>query len=430
MSKKILLADDSLTIQKVISITLASEDYDLEIVGDGNAAIAKAKTFQPDLILADVAMPGKNGYEVCEIIKKDPALSKIPVLLLAGTFEPLNREEAGRVKADDSIIKPFESSSFVDKVRSLLAKAQAEAAPKEVEVTELPEVKPEITGNVWEAGDFLGTPEEEQAQTESGADDMDFLGGGLFDEAIKEADEETPGQVTPDQAFMDLDLNAPPKPAKKAAPPPPPQRPAAQAPPAAPQRPAAPPPRPVAPPPPPLPEVDFNAFSSEPPAAPQEEDVSSYWTQGEAVAPSAPPPPAPPPLRTPPAPPAREARREPVAPPARRPPSEGGAPDLLKLYQKQGQAQPPAAARPVERAVEKTVAAASERINVKDVSGLTSAVTSAFSREEIQEIIRKTAREVIEEIAWEVVPELTEEIVNSEMSKFRESFLKSKEKKA
>jgi len=421
MSKKILLADDSLTIQKVISITLASEDYELEIVGDGNAAIAKAKSFQPDLILADVAMPGKNGYEVCEIIKKDPALARIPVLLLAGTFEPLNRDEAGRVKADDSIIKPFESASFVEKVKLLLSKAETEAAPKEVEVTELPEAKPELTGNVWDAGDFLGAPETEQAEAESGADDdMDFLGGGLFDEAVKEADEETPDQVTPDQAFMDLDLNAPPK---AAAPPPPPPRPAtpppappraaappparpAAAPPPPPQRPAAPPPAPpraAAPPPPPAPEIDFNAFSAGPAAAPpQEEDAPSFWTQGDAVAPAAPPPP-PPPMRKPHPPPA-------AAPPV---PARPAAPPA-----------PP----PVQRAVEKTAAAAAERM--QEAPGLSAAVTSALSREEITELIRKTAREIIEEIAWEVVPELTEEIVNNEMTKFRESFLKSKERKA
>ena len=87
MSKKILLADDSVTIQKVITITFASEDYELEVVGDGDAAIRKAKEFLPDIILADVAMPGKTGYEVSEIIKKDRRTSHIPVLLLAGTFE-------------------------------------------------------------------------------------------------------------------------------------------------------------------------------------------------------------------------------------------------------------------------------------------------------------------------------------------------------
>ena len=69
MSKKILLADDSITIQKVISITFANEDYDLIIVGDGDTAVAKIKEIKPDLVIADIAMPGKTGYEVCEIIK-------------------------------------------------------------------------------------------------------------------------------------------------------------------------------------------------------------------------------------------------------------------------------------------------------------------------------------------------------------------------
>lgn len=430
MSKKILLADDSLTIQKVISITLASEDYELEIVGDGNAAVAKAKAMKPDLILADVAMPGKNGYEVCEIIKKDPNLCKIPVLLLAGTFEPLNREEAARVKADDSIIKPFESTSFVDKVKSLLAKV--EVATKEAEVTALPEAKPDLTGNVWGAGDFLGSVEEERAEAAAEPEmDMDFLGGDVFEEATKEAEEETPKQAMPDQAFMDIDLNA--EPSKKAVAPPAPQRPVA--PPAPPQRQVAPPPV-----------VDFDAIQSEPFGTPQqEEDTTSYWTGEEAaVPPAAPQPPVPPPHRAPPppvAPPAAppQARREPAVqpPPAQAQPSSAEAtPELLKLYQQKQapaaapvkvQVAPPAPApRPVERVVERVAAAATERI--ADSSSLIPVITDALSREQIAEIVRKVAREVIEEIAWEVVPELTEEIVSNEMMKFRESFLKAKKK--
>src|SRR3989304_3953795 len=105
MAKKILLADDSITIQKVISITFASENYELIIVGDGDSALKRAKEARPDLIMADVAMPGKNGYEVCEAIKNDPSLSSTPVLLLAGTFEPLDRHEAERVGADDPTAK-------------------------------------------------------------------------------------------------------------------------------------------------------------------------------------------------------------------------------------------------------------------------------------------------------------------------------------
>jgi CheY-like chemotaxis protein len=97
MSKKILLADDSVTIQKVISITFASEDYELIIVGDGDAAIKKAKDSTPDLVLADVAMPGKNGYEVSEALKNDPATAAIPVMLLP-CFRAVGQERGRKGK--------------------------------------------------------------------------------------------------------------------------------------------------------------------------------------------------------------------------------------------------------------------------------------------------------------------------------------------
>jgi CheY-like chemotaxis protein len=138
MPKKILLADDSITIQKVITITFATEDYDIIIAGDGNSAVKKAKELKPDLILADVSMPGKSGYEVCEAIKSDPALRHIPVMLLAGTFEPLNKAEAERVKSDDSIVKPFESQELIEKVATLLSKNIS--APVE-EIAEIPAVE-------------------------------------------------------------------------------------------------------------------------------------------------------------------------------------------------------------------------------------------------------------------------------------------------
>ncbi|MEE9614818.1 MAG: response regulator, partial [Thermodesulfobacteriota bacterium] len=128
MPKKILLADDSITIQKVISLTFAAEDYELIIVGDGDSAIAKAKETRPDLVMADVAMPGKNGYEVCEAVKGDPEIASTPVLLLSGTFEPLNEVDAARVGADGHIVKPFESEELLGRVRDILAKPAAPAA--------------------------------------------------------------------------------------------------------------------------------------------------------------------------------------------------------------------------------------------------------------------------------------------------------------
>jgi CheY-like chemotaxis protein len=94
MGKTLLLADDSVTIQKVVGISFASEDIAITTVDNGDDAIAKARELRPDMVLADVVMPGKNGYEVCEAIKADPSLQHIPVLLLTGTFEAFDEERA------------------------------------------------------------------------------------------------------------------------------------------------------------------------------------------------------------------------------------------------------------------------------------------------------------------------------------------------
>jgi len=129
MSKKLLLADDSITIQKVIGITFANEDYDLTIVDNGDAALQKAQADKPHLILADVFMPGKNGYELCAAVKQDPNLQNVPVLLLTGTFEPFDEEKAVSSGANGWIAKPFESQSLIEKVEALIGGAPAAAPP-------------------------------------------------------------------------------------------------------------------------------------------------------------------------------------------------------------------------------------------------------------------------------------------------------------
>lgn len=125
MSKKILLADDSITIQKVIGITFANEDYELTVVDNGADAVTKAGEISPDLVLADVIMPEKDGYEVCKEIKAIPALAGIPVILLTGTFESFDEAKSQEVGADDFITKPFESQTLIDKVKEQLAKVSA-----------------------------------------------------------------------------------------------------------------------------------------------------------------------------------------------------------------------------------------------------------------------------------------------------------------
>lgn len=125
MPKKILLADDSITIQKVIGLTFANEDVTLTVVDNGDEALIKAREVTPDLIIADVVMPGKDGYEVCYSIKHDPNLQHVPVLLLTGTFETFDETMANKVGANGFITKPFESQALIDKVNELIGQAQA-----------------------------------------------------------------------------------------------------------------------------------------------------------------------------------------------------------------------------------------------------------------------------------------------------------------
>ena len=129
MPKSLLLADDSVTIQKVVGISFANEDIEITTVDNGRDAVAKARAICPDIVLADVVMPGMSGYEVCETIKADPNLRHVPVLLLTGTFEAFDQARATAVGAAGHVAKPFEAQTLVDRVKQLLASAPA-AAPK------------------------------------------------------------------------------------------------------------------------------------------------------------------------------------------------------------------------------------------------------------------------------------------------------------
>ncbi len=131
MPKKILLADDSLTIQKVVELTFSDSGYELVCVSNGQKALEHIQQDRPDLVLADVVMPEKNGYEVCEAIKSSPATARIPVILLSGTFEPFDRERAERIGADAIVSKPFDSQQLIAQVELLLDRGPAgyESAP-------------------------------------------------------------------------------------------------------------------------------------------------------------------------------------------------------------------------------------------------------------------------------------------------------------
>jgi CheY-like chemotaxis protein len=191
VAKRILLADDSLTIQKVVELTFSDSEYDLVCVPNGQRALDKVAEQAPDLILADVVMPEKNGYEVCEAIKANSATSRIPVVLLSGTFEPFDRDRAERLGCDAIVSKPFDSQQLLRQVEALLSRPQDDVAPAHtVAIPVMPNPAPPPPAA------------EERRPTEAGFSSEDFTGrirrpagvdGGadMFEEEYGQADVES-----------------------------------------------------------------------------------------------------------------------------------------------------------------------------------------------------------------------------------------------
>jgi CheY-like chemotaxis protein len=120
VTHKLLLADDSVTIQRVVELTFSGEDVQVVTVGDGEQAIARIPVERPDIVLADIGMPKRSGYDVSAFVKGRADLSHIPVLLLAGAFEPVDDARALLVKCDGVLVKPFEPQQVVSRVRELV----------------------------------------------------------------------------------------------------------------------------------------------------------------------------------------------------------------------------------------------------------------------------------------------------------------------
>src|SRR6266851_1795906 len=121
---RILVADDNSNIQRMVGLALKDQGIDVVAVGNGEAAVRKISDLRPDLVLADVFMPVRNGYEVCQYVKSDPSLAHIPVILLVGAFDPLDEQEAQRVGADGVLKKPFvPPDPLISMVKSALQRA-------------------------------------------------------------------------------------------------------------------------------------------------------------------------------------------------------------------------------------------------------------------------------------------------------------------
>jgi CheY-like chemotaxis protein len=130
--KKLLVADDSVAIQKVVDLTFTDEGMEVTVVGDGVQARDMLDEIGPDIVLADAHMPGIDGYELCRIIRQNERLKEIPIILLVGSFEPFDEAKARQAGASDIVTKPFQSiRELVGRVGSLLGKKSLEAGSAE-----------------------------------------------------------------------------------------------------------------------------------------------------------------------------------------------------------------------------------------------------------------------------------------------------------
>jgi CheY-like chemotaxis protein len=177
MRQTILLADDSPTIRRLVIHTFADADFKIVEVSNGDAAIKALEETKPHLVMADIYMPGKNGYEVCTYVRHHPALNATPVILLVGAFDAFDEERAKRSGATANITKPFEPGALIDLVKSVLrAAAEQDTAQHE---TSAPPATSQPSTVPFEPVAAAGLTEKSPAV----ATDDDLLGlGSIFQE--------------------------------------------------------------------------------------------------------------------------------------------------------------------------------------------------------------------------------------------------------
>jgi len=221
MSRTILLADDSLTIQKVVELTFADTEYQVVALSSGDELLDRMRDLRPDVVICDVIMPGKDGYAVCQEIKSDPSALHVPVILLSGTFEPFDRDKALAAGCSEIITKPFEARKLVDTVDRLLEQgpiveptSEASAIGADSIPDDVFEDSPIGGGEPLEAMDFgtrLSAPQPEPdgaptgETTETGVEALDFTKTG-FDEMNAAGDAASrPPEAIPEEG-LDFEL--------------------------------------------------------------------------------------------------------------------------------------------------------------------------------------------------------------------------------
>ena len=120
--RKLLLVEDEEDLAAMVSFRLRAAGYEVAVAYDGEEALEKVKTERPDLIILDLMIPKIDGYQVCDRLKKDPAFSKIPILIFTAKAQQKDIERGKRAGADDYLIKPFQPQDLLEKIRELAQK--------------------------------------------------------------------------------------------------------------------------------------------------------------------------------------------------------------------------------------------------------------------------------------------------------------------
>ena len=162
MGKRILLAEDSLTIRKVFELTFAQSDIAMTVVDNGDDAVRLAEETAPDLVVADVTLPGKDGYQVGEELSVSEKARACPVLILCGTLSPFDEERFKKSGAKGVLFKPFVSQELIDKVQELLRGKETAPGMEKVEEAPSPE-------EPWDFSDILDEVEQESGKVVASA---------------------------------------------------------------------------------------------------------------------------------------------------------------------------------------------------------------------------------------------------------------------
>ena len=143
--QKILIVDDDANIAELISLYLMKECYETRIVGDGEAAIAAVNSFEPDLILLDLMLPGMDGYQVCREVRSS---KDVPIIMLSAKGEIFDKVLGLEMGADDYMEKPFDSKELVARVKAVLRRYHKQQNAAVVESNDKIVTYPDLTINL------------------------------------------------------------------------------------------------------------------------------------------------------------------------------------------------------------------------------------------------------------------------------------------